>query len=58
MKLIKVQRRAARMSEGMEHLTLSYGERLNRIIPLKSGKETPGKGREGLLVCGASWNRE
>lgn len=56
-KLIKVQRMVARMSEGTEQLTLSYGERLHRTIPLNLEKR-PGKDRERLLVCDASWNHE
>lgn len=52
----KVQRRAARMSKGMDHLL--YREKLNRIILFEFGKERPSKGREGLLVCGASWDHE
>lgn len=46
------------MSVGTEHLTLSCGEKLSRIIPPESGKERPGKGKEGVLVCGASWNHQ
>lgn len=46
------------MSVGREHLTLSYGEKLSRIIPPESGKERSGKGKEGVLVCGASWKHE
>jgi len=33
-------------------------ETLNRIMAPEAGEETPGEGREGLLVCGASWDNE
>lgn len=47
-KFIKVQRWAARMSEGMKNFSLFYGYRLNRIIPLEPGKERFGKSRVDL----------
>lgn len=44
------------MTKGTENLP--YGEKINSIVPFVYGEERHGKGKEGLLVCGASWGHE